>query len=324
MEVTDLGREGEGPRALKEKPMAINREVLWRDIEVLKKERGAVILAHNYQRPAVQDIADYTGDSLELSRIAAQADAEVIVFCGVQFMAETAAILSPQKTVLLPVKEAGCPLADMATPQQLRKAREEHPDAAIVSYVNTTAAVKAESDICCTSANAVQVINSLEEETVIFVPDRNLGRYVARNSDKRIILWQGWCPTHITLYAADVLTCREERPSTCFMAHPECSPEVLELADEVASTSGMLACARHSEAAQFIVGTERGLVHGLQRENPTREFCSPTEYLICPTMKMTTLERVRLALETMDYVVTVPEEMRARAHKALDAMLAVS
>jgi len=304
--------------------MKSDREELRAEIEALKKERDAIILAHNYQRPEVQDIADYTGDSLELSRTAAQTNAKVILFCGVQFMAETAAILSPDKTVLLPVKEAGCPLADMATPEQLRRAREEHPDAVIVSYINTTAAVKAESDLCCTSANAVQVVNSLKAGEIIFVPDRNLGRYVARNSDKEIILWQGWCPTHITLYAADVLKPRREYPHACFMAHPECFPEVLELADEIASTSGMLAYASHSEADQFIVGTEMGLIHGLQKQNPGREFYSPTEYLICPTMKMTTLERVRLALETMESVVTVPEEIRVKARKALDAMLAVS
>ena len=302
---------------------ASNEETISK-IEALKETREAVILAHNYQRPEVQDIADYTGDSLELSRIAARTDAKVIVFCGVQFMAETAAILSPDKTVLLPVKEAGCPLADMATPEQLRRAREEHPHAAIVSYVNTTAAVKAESDICCTSANAVQVVNSLEAEEIIFVPDRNLGQYVARNSDKDIVLWPGWCPTHITLYAADVLERRREYPNACFMAHPECVPEVLGLADEIASTSGMLAYARHSEADQFIIGTETGLIHALQKENPGREFHAPTEYLICPTMKMTTLGRVLDALETMRYVVAVPEEIQRKARKALDAMMAVS
>jgi quinolinate synthase len=209
-------------------------------------------------------------------------------------------------------------------PEQLRKAREEHLNAAIVSYVNTTAAVKAESDICCTSANAVQVVNSLEVEEIIFVPDRNLGHYVARSSDKDIILWHGWCPTHITLYAADVLERRKEYPNACFMAHPECLPETLELADEIASTSGMLAYARHSKADQFIVGTEMGLIHALRKENPTREFHAPIEHLICPTMKMTTLQRVLSAFETMEYVVAVPEEIRAKARKALDAMLAVS
>ena len=293
-------------------------------IEALKKTREAIVLAHNYQRPEVQDIADYTGDSLELSRIAAKTDAKTLVFCGVQFMAETAAILSPDKTVLLPVKEAGCPLADMATPEQLKRAREEHPHAAIVSYVNTTAAVKAESDICCTSANAVQVVNSVEAGEILFVPDRNLGRHVARNSGKDIILWSGWCPTHVTLYAADVLQRRREYPNACFMAHPECLPETLELADEIASTSGMLAYARRSQADQFIVGTETGLIHPLQQENPEREFHAATEYLICPTMKMTTLGSVLRALETMEYVVTVPETIRARARRALDAMLAVS
>jgi quinolinate synthase len=302
-------------------------ELLKNEIEALKKERQAIILAHNYQRPEVQDIADYTGDSLELSRIAARTDAKVIVFCGVQFMAETAAILSPDKTVLLPVKEAGCPLADMATPEQLRESREEHPDAAIVSYVNTTAAVKAESDICCTSANAVKVVNSIENEEVIFVPDKNLGRHAARNSDKNIILWEGWCPTHVSLYAADVLKCRQEHPEASFMAHPECSPEVLDMADEIASTAGMLAYASRDTSCrvstQFIVGTEMGLIHRLEKENPEKKFYSPTEYLICPTMKMTNLEKVLLALDKMEHVVTIPEEIRVRACKALDAMLAV-
>ena len=298
-------------------------ELLKNEIEALKKERQAIILAHNYQRPEVQDIADYTGDSLELSRIAARTDAKVIVFCGVQFMAETAAILSPDKIVLLPVKEAGCPLADMATPEQLRESREEHPDAAIVSYVNTTAAVKAESDICCTSANAVKVVNSVENEEVIFVPDKNLGRHAARNSDKNIILWEGWCPTHVSLYADDVLKCRQEHPEASFMAHPECFPEVLDLADEVASTAGMLAYASESEANQFIIGTEMGLIHRLRKENPGKKFHSPTEYLVCPTMKMTSLEKVLLALDRMEHVITIPEEIRVNACKALDAMLAV-
>jgi len=298
-------------------------EPLRNEIKALKREREAIILAHNYQRPEVQDIADYTGDSLELSRIAARTDAKVIVFCGVQFMAETAAILSPDKTVLLPVREAGCPLADMATSEQLRKSREEHPDAAIVSYVNTTAAVKAESDICCTSANAVRVVNSIENEKVIFVPDRNLGRHAARNSDKDIILWEGWCPTHISLYADDVLRCRQEHPEASFMAHPECSPEVLELADEIASTAGMLAYASKSKANQFIVGTEMGLVHRLRKENPEKKFYLPTEYMICPTMKMTSLEKVLLSLDKMEHVITIPEEIRVSACKALDAMLAV-
>jgi quinolinate synthase len=293
------------------------------EIEALKREREAIILAHNYQRPEVQDIADYTGDSLELSRIAAGTDAKVIVFCGVQFMAETAAILSPDKTVLLPVKEAGCPLADMAIAEQLRESREEHPNAAIVSYVNTTASVKAESDICCTSANAVKVVNSVQNEKIIFVPDKNLGRHAARNSDKNIILWEGWCSTHIALCAADVLECRQEHPEASFMAHPECLPEVLDLADEIASTAGMLAYASRSEANQFIVGTEMGLIHRLKKENPEKKFYSPTEYLICPTMKMTNLEKVLLALDKMEYVVTIPEEIRVKACKALDAMLAV-
>ena len=299
-------------------------EELTRRIESLKKERRAIILAHNYQRPEIQDIADYLGDSLELSRIAAETDAEVLVFCGVQFMAETAAILSPEKTVLLPVKEAGCPLADMATPEQIRKARKKYPQAAVVSYVNTSAEAKAESDACCTSGNAIEVVNSIENDQVIFVPDMNLGRYVALHTDKEIILWQGWCPTHMALQATDLAKYPLEREEVKFMAHPECLPEVLELADRVAGTAGILSYVPHSVGHEFIVGTEMGLVHRLEKEYPGRKFYPPTEYLICPTMKMTTLQHVLEALKKMQHVIRIEEEVRIRARRALDAMLAAT
>ena len=299
-------------------------EELKNEISALKREREAVILAHNYQRPEIQDIADYLGDSLDLSRVAARTEAKVIVFCGVQFMAETAAILSPDKTVLLPVKEAGCPLADTVTVEQLRSKKEKYPEAVVVSYVNTSAAVKGESDICCTSANAAAVVSSIEDERpILFVPDMNLGRYAARVSNREVMLWEGSCPSHISLYASDVRKAQQEHPEAKFMAHPECFPEVLERADKVAGTSGMLSYVGQSEAQEFIVGTETGLVYRLQKAYPEKRFYPATEYLICPTMKMTTLERVFLALEKMEHVVVLPEEVQKKVRKALDAMLAV-
>ncbi|RKY68159.1 MAG: quinolinate synthase [Candidatus Latescibacterota bacterium] len=299
-------------------------EELKNEILALKEEREAVILAHNYQRPEIQDIADYLGDSLDLSRIAARTEAKVIVFCGVRFMAETAAIFSPDKTVLLPVKEAGCPLADTVTVEQLRKKKEEHPEAVVVSYVNTSAAVKAESDVCCTSANAVAVVSSIEEKRpILFVPDMNLGRYAAQVSNRQVILWEGSCPSHISLYADDVRKAQRKHPEAKFMAHPECFPEVLELADRVAGTSGMLSYVGQSEAQEFIVGTETGLIYRLQKEYPGKRFYPATEHLVCPTMKMTSLERVFQALQKMQYVITLPEKVQRKARKALDAMLSL-
>ena len=294
------------------------------EIRRLKEEREAIILAHNYQRPEVQDVADCLGDSLDLSRTAARTDAKVIVFCGVQFMAETAAIISPEKTVLLPVREAGCPLADMATTEQIRQKRQEHPEAVVVSYVNTSAAVKAESDICCTSANAVQVVGSIEaDRPVLFVPDRNLGRYAARQTEREVILWDGWCPTHLTFSAADVARCRKAHPEAAIMAHLECSLEVLEKVDKVAGTSGMLRYAGESATREFVVGTESGMVYRLQKEYPDKKFYAATDHFICPTMKITTLEQIRISLKDMKHVVRIPEPVEEKARRALEAMLAV-
>jgi len=299
-------------------------ERLKEEIQHLKEKRTAVVLAHNYQRPDVQDVADYLGDSLDLSRTAARTEAQVIVFCGVQFMAEIAAILSPQKTVLLPVREAGCPLADMATAEQIRQKRQEHPEAMVVSYVNTSAAVKAESDICCTSANAVEVVASIEEgRPVLFVPDRNLGRYAAGQTDREVILWDGWCPTHLTFSAADVARCRSAHPEAAIMAHPECSPEVLEKIDKVAGTSGMLRYAGESAAREFVVGTESDMVYRLRKEYPDKRFYPATDHFICPSMKMTTLEQILTSLKDMKHVVRVPEPVEEEARGALEAMLAV-
>jgi quinolinate synthase len=299
-------------------------EAIKDEIRRLKKLKSAIIVAHNYERPEVQDIADYLGDSLDLSQGAAKTEAKVVVFCGVRFMAETAAILSPAKTVLLPAPEAGCPLADMATAEQVRQKRVEYPDAAVVSYVNTSAAVKAESDICCTSANAVEIVRSVNKNRrVLFVPDRNLGRYAGEQADREMILWDGWCSTHISLSLEDVARCREQHPRAAVMAHPECSPEVLEVVDTVAGTSGMITYAGESDRKECIVGTESGMVYRLQNAYPEQVFYPATEHFICPTMKVITLRKIHAALQTMRYVVRVPESVQRKARRALDAMLAV-
>jgi len=254
---------------------------------------------------------------------AARTDREVIVFCGVHFMAESASILAPDKIVLLPRPDAGCPMADMVTPEGLRRMKAEHPGAVVVTYVNSSADVKAESDICCTSSNAVNVVRSLDAEEVILVPDRNLGRYIASHTDKTCYLWEGYCPTHDRLLAADVQRAKEEHPDALFMAHPECPPEILEMADHICSTSGMYEYAAKSPATKFIVGTEAGILYRLRRENPGKEFVLPTSRLICPNMKLTSLEDVLKSLQTMSPEITVPADIRERAKVTLDRMLAV-
>ncbi|NLC71493.1 MAG: quinolinate synthase NadA [Desulfuromonadaceae bacterium] len=292
-------------------------------IRRLADERDAVILAHNYQPDDIQEIADITGDSLGLSIEAAKTPRKVIVFCGVYFMAESAAILSPEKTVLLPRLDAGCPLADCITPEGLRRMKEQHPGAPVVTYVNSSAAVKAESDICCTSANAVRVVESLVEKEVILAPDRNLGRYIASQTDKVCHLWEGCCPVHDELPLSSLRRAIKENPDAVVLAHPECRPEILALAHHILSTSGMLAYVRKSPAKKFIIATERGLLYQLRRDNPGKEFIIPSSTLICRDMKRTTLEDLRCSLDTMSPVVTVPEEIRLRARRALDRMLAV-
>jgi quinolinate synthase len=294
---------------------ALNRLQAW------KAKTHAVILAHNYQIPEVQDAADYTGDSLELSRIAAKTEAPVIVFAGVVFMAESAKILSPQKQVLLPVIEAGCPMADTVTAEDVCRARLEHPRAAVVTYVNSSAEVKAESDVCCTSANAVQVVNALSAEEIIFVPDKNLADWVARHTAKRIIPWAGSCCTHNNLKLADVEAALAEHAGAKFIAHPECRPEVCARADAVLSTSGMLKYVKNEPAAAFVIGTENGLLHRLRLENPGKQFFPVSPAMICRTMKMTTLSHVADALEFGRHAIEVPEPVRLRAARALDAML---
>ncbi len=293
------------------------------DILALKKERQATILAHNYQVPEVQDVADLVGDSLELSRAAARLDAKVIIFCGVDFMAETAAILSPQKKVVLPEKGAWCPMAHMITPEQLCDLKIIHPQAAVVCYVNSTAEIKAQSDVCCTSANGVQVVNSLSEKEVIFVPDRNLAAYVARHTDKKIIPWNGYCYVHDNLTAEEVRAARAEHPGAEVLVHPECRPEVIDQADFTYSTAGMGKHAKASAAREFIIGTEVGMIYRLKKENPEKEFYPLSPKAICQNMKKTDLDKVLRALQTLQPQVTVPEETAMKARLSIERMLAV-
>jgi quinolinate synthase len=294
-------------------------------IRELKREKNAVILAHNYQPPEVQDIADMAGDSLELSRKAVSTSAEVIVFCGVGFMAETAAILNPEKTVLLPRLEAGCPMADMIRPQDVRAIRAEQPDAPVVTYVNSSAAVKAESTICCTSANSIKVVESFKDaDTVYMAPDRNLAQYTARYVSKRILYWDGYCPIHEGLSAEAVRKRKEEYPEALFLAHPECRPEVLDLADVIQSTSGMLRFVAESDRDSFIVGTEAGILHPMRKQNPGKKFHAASKTMVCRDMKRISLEDVRRSLDLLEPRVTVPEDIRVRALEAVERMISIS
>jgi quinolinate synthase len=289
----------------------------------LKKKRNAVILAHNYQLGEIQDIADFVGDSLDLSQNAAKTDASVIVFCGVHFMAETASILCPEKTVLLPDEHAGCPMANMITAPQLRDRKKEHPRATVVCYINSSAAVKAESFICCTSANAVGVVESLDSDEIIFVPDQYLGHYISTKTRKKMILWPGFCPTHARIMPEYIVKLRHEYPEAKVVVHPECRPDVIALADEVLSTSGMIRFARREDVQEMIVGTEMGIIYRLKKENPGKKFIPVSEQAICPNMKLITLEKVLWSLEEMAPEVKVPEKIRLKAKAAVDRMLAV-
>ena len=296
---------------------------LHQEILRLKEEQNAIILVHNYQPPAIQDIADIIGDSLELSRAAASMDGEVIVFCGVDFMAETAAILSPQKTVLLPAEDACCPMAQMITADELRNAKERYPDAAVVCYVNTTAEVKAESDICCTSSNAVKVVNAMGQDQVLFIPDQNLGKYVQRFTKKEVLPWEGFCIVHDRITAAHARDAMRQHPGAVLIVHPECRPEVIDLADFVASTSGIIRQVCTAAEHEFIIGTDVGLLYRLKKECPEKQ-CHPLSSLaICQNMNKTTLVKVRDALENLQPRITVPEEIAARARTAIGRMLAL-
>jgi len=294
------------------------------EIGKLKAERDAVILAHNYQPGEVQDIADFVGDSLDLSIRASQTDARVIVFCGVHFMAETAALLCPGRTVLLPDEHAGCPMADMVTAEQLREEKRKSPLTVVVGYVNTSAAVKAECDICCTSGNAIKVINSLPEGIpILFVPDRHLGAYVAAQTGRKITLWPGYCPTHQFIRAGDIAALKKHYPGAQVLVHPECSGEVTSLADKVLGTGGMLTYARESAADAFIIGTESGIIHRLTKENPGKRFIPASERAVCPNMKRISLEKILWSLQDLRHEVRVPEELRARAKTAVDRMISI-
>ncbi len=290
-------------------------------VNELKRERRAVILAHNYQIPEVQDIADYTGDSLGLSQEAARSAAEAIVFCGVHFMAETAAILSPEKTVLLPDLQAGCPMAETITAQELRDWKAKYPGRQVVCYVNTTAEVKAESDVCCTSSNAIRVVNSIPDEEILFVPDKNLAAYVARQTGKKIIAWDGCCYVHDRILAADVLAKKRLHPAAEVWVHPECRPEVIDLADRVISTGHMVAAARETTSVEVIVGTEAGIIYRLKKENPKTAFIPVKDLAFCSNMKKINLHKVLKALEEMKYRVEVPPEISWRARGAIEKMI---
>ena len=291
-------------------------------ISRLKREKNAIILAHNYARGEVQDIADFTGDSLGLSQKAASTNADIIVFCGVHFMAETAAILSPQKRVLMPDGNAGCPMANMVTPRELAEMKAEHPDAIVITYVNSSAAIKAMSDVCCTSANALDIVRRIpQDRKILFIPDRNLGHYTARTLGRDIVLWNGFCPTHERILPEHVRAIKAEHPDALFVAHPECRPQVLDLADAIASTTGMLSYCATSDAREFIVGTELGLLHRLHKDNPGKSFYLASPIADCPNMKLSTLAKIRWCLEDLSGEVRVAEDIAEKARKPIERML---
>ncbi|MBU8902569.1 MAG: quinolinate synthase NadA [Victivallales bacterium] len=303
----------------------LNQNEIIGRIQKLKKEKNAVILVHNYQLGEVQDIGDYVGDSLGLSIQAKEAECDVIVFCGVRFMAETAKILSPDKTVLLPVAEAGCPMADMATADQLRKFKKEHPGVVAVAYVNSTAELKTEVDICCTSANAEKVVASIpKDKEIIFLPDKNLGANVARDLGRELMLWPGFCPTHMRISKKMINQRKEEFPDALVMVHPECEPEVVEMADVSLSTGGMLKFAAETDAKQIIVGTELGIIHRLKIETPDKIFIPVSEQAICPNMKLIELHDVLNALENMETEIILEAEIIEKARASIEKMIAIS
>ena len=290
----------------------------------LKDELKAIIVAHNYQRPEIQDIADFVGDSLELSRQCTEVDAQTIVFCGVRFMAETAAIINPDRTVLLPEGDAGCPLANTITADELKGWKQRYPKASVVCYVNSSAEVKAESYICCTSANGFKVVESVPNDEIIFVPDQNLGHFISTQTKKRLILYPGFCYVHHRLKPEQVKLAKQLHPEAQILVHPECRPEVIALADAALSTSQMLRYVKASSHRSFIIGTEEGLLHRLRLENPDKSFCLVTKCQICTDMKKTTLETLAQAMELRQNIVTVPEAIRIKAQHAVDRMLAIS
>ena len=301
----------------------LNISDLKNEISILKEKHNAIILAHNYQINEVQEVADYTGDSFDLSKQAASTDSDVIVFCGVHFMAESAYILCPDKIVLQPDPEAGCPLADSITPEDLVAKKEEYPEAAVVCYINSSAAIKALSDISCTSSNAIKIVNSLEEKQIIFVPDKNLASYVAKNTVKEIIPWQGCCATHNMVSVDDVYKARDLHPDGVIIVHPECPPEVVAMADHVGSTTEIIRFSKKTTSKKIIIGTEMGTLYKLKKENPDKEFYLLSRQLICPSMKLNNLKKIKDALETMHPQITVPDKIREAAFRSLDRMMRV-
>jgi quinolinate synthase len=302
----------------------MDKNELKQKIQELKKERNAVIVAHNYQHDDVQEIADVVGDSFALSKYCATTDAEVVVFCGVHFMAESAKILSPEKTVLLPEIDAGCPMADMVTAEALREEKKKYPDAAVVCYINSSAEVKAECDVCCTSSNAVNVIKSIKEKDILFVPDQNLGHYISTLvPEKNIIFWKGFCITHHKIKTDEVEKMKKLHPDALLLIHPECRPELVEMADFVGSTKQIIDFANTSENSKFIIGTEMGVLYKLKKENPDKTFYLMSQGLLCPNMKKTSLESVYNSLNEMKYQIELDEDVRVRASKSLERMLQV-
>jgi len=294
------------------------------EIARLKKEKNAIILVHNYQIGEVQDVADILGDSLDLAKKAAETTADIIVFCGVQFMAETAKILSPNKKVLLPVMDAGCPMADMIDADQLTKLKAKHPKAKVVTYVNSNADVKALTDVCCTSANAVKIVQDIDAQEIIFVPDKNLGAYCQRFTDKKVILWDGYCSVHNRITSSEVISSKEVMIDAPLLVHPECSPAVIDLADEVLSTSGMMAYVNSSDAKRFIIATEEGIMYRMKKENPAKEFFAAGTPKICINMKKTAIQDVYNVLNQEDNQIEVAEDIAVGAKRALSEMLKYS
>ena len=294
-----------------------------KEIKELLRKKNAILLAHNYQRDEIQEIADFQGDSLELSIKANKTDADIIVFCGVRFMAESAAIMNPDKTVILPNENAGCPMVDMITAKDIVNLKADYQGAPVVAYVNTSAECKAVSDICCTSANAVKVVNSLPAKRVIMVPDKNLGSYVQRFTDKEVISWPGYCPPHKRTTPEDIKAMKEKYPGAVFVAHPESTPETIDAADHVSSTSGMYKFVRESDAKYFIIGTERGIMYKMKKENPDKVFIAANRGLVCPNMKKTHLDDIIDSLGNMKNIIKIPEDVRIKARKSIENMLAL-
>jgi quinolinate synthase len=311
METLALERKAEQNRILKERLLE------------LKKERNAIILAHYYQRDEIQEVADFRGDSFLLAQKAAQTDADVIVFCGVHFMGESAKILAPNKTVIIPDERAGCPMADMVNVKGLQELKKQHPNAKVVTYINSSAEIKAETDICCTSSNAVKVVQSLDTDEIIWVPDKNLGHYVQQFTDKKMIIWEGYCNTHDMLTVKDVEDMRAQYPHAQFIVHPECRPEVVELGDYVGSTTALIKYAKESDCQEFIVGTEDGTGYQMRVDNPHKKFHFATKYLVCPNMKVNNLKKLVKCLETMSPQIYVPPQVADRARLSLERMLQV-